>query len=168
VLFDLERRDLFELLDGVDDSKKLSANKRRALVPRILVAAERVALRIASSEEIDAEGLDDANRRVLEEALSAVSGAPCERILVDFVHLPNLPVESITRGDSTSLATAAASVIAKEMRDQLMQALHRQHPAYGFARHAGYGSAAHLKALHEHGPCPAHRRSSRRVAALLA
>jgi ribonuclease HII len=75
-------------------------------------------------------------------------------------------VESIVRGDSTSLTTAAASVIAKESRDALMQVLDRRHPAYGFARHAGYGTKAHLKSLREHGPCPAHRRSCRPVAEL--
>ena len=168
VLLDLDRPDLLELLDGVDDSKKLTTNKRRVLVPRILDAAERVAITIVDSEEIDRHGIQEANRRVLEEPLRAVAAAPCEQMLVDYFKLPDMPVESITRGDSTSLTTAAASVIATEKHDQLMQVLDQQHPAYGFAKHAGYGVAGHLRALREHGPCPAHRRSSRRVAELLA
>ena len=110
MLLDLDRPDLLELLDGVNDSKKLTVNKRRSLVPRILVAAERVAVRIVDSEEIDRNGLQAANRRVLEEALCAVAQAPCEQMLVDYVKLPNIRVESITRGDSISLTTAAASV----------------------------------------------------------
>jgi ribonuclease HII len=168
VLLDLDRPDLLELLDGVDDSKKLTPTKRRVLVPRILDAAERVAITIVDSEEIDRHGIQEANRRVLEEPLRAVGAAPCERMLVDHFKLPNMPVESITRGDSTSLTTAAASVIATEKHDQLIQVLHQQYPMYGFAKHAAYGVNEHLRALREHGPCPAHRRSSRRVAELLA
>ena len=168
MLLDLRRPDLLELLDGVNDSKKLTAKRRRLLAPRILAAAERVAITIVDSEEIDRHGIQEANRRVLEEPLRAVSAPPCEGMLVDYFKLPNLPVESITRGDSVSLTTAAASVIATAKHDQLMQVLDQQHPTYGFAKHFGYGSAAHLKALLEHGPCAAHRRSYRRVATLLA
>lgn len=168
VLLDLDRPDLLELIDGVSDSKRLSANRRRALAPRILAAVERVAITIVGSEEIDRHGMREANRRALEEPLRAVTTPPCEHVLVDYFELPNLPVESIARGDATSLTTAAASVIATEKHDRLMEALDRQHPAYGFAKHGGYGVPAHLKALSEHGPCAAHRRSCRRVAALLA
>jgi ribonuclease HII len=167
VLLDLDRPGLLEELEGVDDSKKLSAKKRRLLPPRILAAAQRVAITIVDSEEIDRYGMKEANRRVLEESLRAVAGEPCERMLVDYFTLPNLPVESITRGDSTSLTTAAASVIATEKHDRLIQILDQQHPTYGFAKHGAYGTVAHLKALAEFGPCAAHRRSCRRVAALL-
>lgn len=166
-MLDLDRPDLLELLEGVKDSKKLTANRRRSLVPRILVAAERVALRVVDSEEIDRNGMNEANRRVLEEALRAVAAAPCEQMLVDYYKLTNMPAESITRGDSVSLTTAAASVLATEIHAQLMQALHQKYPTYGFARHGGYFSEAHMEALREHGPCPAHRRSNRRVAGLL-
>jgi ribonuclease HII len=168
VLFDLDRPDLLDLLDGVTDSKKLTANRRRSLVPRILVAAERVAVRVVDSREIDRDGMNEANRRVLEEALRAVAAAPCEQMLVDYYKLPNVPAESITRGDSVSLTTAAASVLATDIHAQLMQVLDRQHPTYGFAKHVGYWSEAHQKALREHGPCSAHRRSCRTVAELLA
>lgn len=168
VLLDLDRPDLLELLEGVNDSKRLSANRRRALAPRILAAAERVAITIVGSEEIDRLGMREANRRALEEPLRAVTTPPCEHVLVDYFELPNLPVESITKGDAISLTTAAASVIATEKHDRLMEALDQQHPTYGFAKHGGYGVAAHLQALSEHGPCAAHRRSCRRVAALLA
>jgi hypothetical protein len=90
VLLDLDRPGLFELLGGVNDSKKLTANRRRSLMPRILVAAERVAVRIVDSEEIDRNGIQEANRRVLEEALRAVAPAPGERMLVDYFKLPNI------------------------------------------------------------------------------
>ena len=168
VLLDLDRPGLLELLDGVRDSKKLNAKRRRLLVPRILAAAERVAITIVDAEEIDRDGMQEANRRVLEEALRAVAAAPCERMLVDYFKLPNVPAESINGGDSISLTTAAASVIATERHDRFMQVLDQQHPTFGFAKHGGYGTAAHLRALSEHGPCAAHRRSCRRVAALLA
>ena len=167
VLLDLDRPDLLELLDGVNDSKKLSARRRHSIVPRVLPAAERVAITIVDSEEIDRYGMKEANRRVLEDALRAVADPPCERLLVDYYKLPNLSVESITRGDSVSLTTAAASVIATEKHDRLIQMLDQEHPAYGFGKHRGYWSEAHVKALSEHGPCPAHRRSCRSVAALL-
>lgn len=137
-------------------------------MPAILAAAERVAITIVDAEEIDRDGMQEANRRVLEDALRSVGAAPCERMLVDYFKLPNLTVQSINGGDSVSLTTAAASVIATEKHDRLMQVLDRQHPTYGFAKHGAYGTAAHLMALSEHGPCPAHRRSCRRVAALLA
>ena len=168
VLLDLDRPSLLDLLDGVKDSKRLTAKRRQLLVPRILATAVRVAITIVEAEEIDRDGMHEANRRVLEESLRAVGAAPCERMLVDHFKLPNLSVESITRGDSTSLATAAASVIATEKHDRLMQVLDQEHPTYGFAKHGAYGTEAHLKALSEHGPCAAHRRSCRRVAALLA
>jgi ribonuclease HII len=168
VLLDLDRPNLLELLEGVKDSKRLAAKRRRLLVPRILAAAERVAITILDADEIDRCGMQEANRRVLEESLRAVGAPPCERMLVDYFKLPNLPVESITGGDSISLTTAAASVIATEKHDRMMQSLDEQHPSYGFAKHGGYGSTAHLKALSEFGPCAAHRRSCRRVAALLA
>jgi ribonuclease HII len=167
VLLDLDRPDLLVLLDGVNDSKRLSANKRRLLVPRILAAAERLAITVVGNEEIDRDGLREANRRALEEPLGAVGAAPCEHMMVDFVSLPNVPAEAITRGDSVSLAIAAASVVATEKHDRLMEILDLEHPAYGFATHGGYHSPAHVKALSEHGPCPAHRRSCRPVAALL-
>ena len=168
MLLDLDRPGLLDLLDGVKDSKKLTAKRRQLVAPRILAAAVRVAITIVDSEEIDRYGMREANRRVLEESLRAVGAPPCERMLVDYFKLPNLPVESITGGDSISLTTAAASVIATEKHDRLMQVLDRQHPTYGFAKHGAYGTAAHLIALSEHGPCAAHRRSCRRVAALLA
>lgn len=168
VLLDLDRPGLLDLLDGVKDSKKLTAKRRQLVAPRILAAAVRVAITIVDSEEIDRYGMREANRRVLEESLRAVGAPPCERMLVDYFKLPNLPVESITGGDSISLTTAAASVIATEKHDRLMQVLDRQHPTYGFAKHGAYGTAGHLVALSEHGPCAAHRRSCRRVAALLA
>jgi ribonuclease HII len=169
VLLDLDRPDLLELLEGVNDSKKLSAQRRQLLAPRILAAAERVVITVVDSEEIDRLGMNEANRRVLEESLRAVAGAPCERLLVDYFKLPNLSVESITRGDSVSLTTAAASVIATEKHDQLVRRLlDKQHPGYGFAKNGAYWSAAHVLALNEHGPCPEHRRSCRTVAALLA
>lgn len=151
-------------LRGVDDSKKLSAQKREALFDVIRQEAVAVGVGRVDHEEIDRlnilEGTLEAMRRAVRDL-----GVRPDCVLVDGTHLPHCGCSerAIVDGDARSLSIAAASVIAKVTRDREMVALDAQHPGYGFADHKGYGTAQHLAALKRLGPCPVHRRSFRPV-----
>lgn len=146
-------------LELVHDSKKLTPARRAALLPLILAAAERVSVQVIAPAEIDRQGVHQCNLQAL--AAAVVQAAPAEITLIDHYPLPagSPPHRSITRGDATSLAIAAASVIAKETRDRIMALAAEQYPQYGFDRHAGYGTKAHQQAIERHGPTPLHRMS---------
>lgn len=153
---------------GLTDSKQLSA-RQRALFHAALLSDGRVrhAFACASVEEIDRLNILRATHLAMRRALDALGA--CDHVLVDGLPVPGLGVAStaLVGGDGLSFSIAAASVIAKVTRDRMMDELDRLHPEYGFARHRGYGTAVHLKALRLHGPCPAHRRSFRPVADVL-
>ena len=148
----------------IDDSKRLDARRREELVPVITGAAVCWAVAESSAAEIDAINILQATLRAMERAVAALATAP-DYVLVDGSTLPGLsfPAEAVVGGDRRVACIAAASILAKVHRDRLMQAHHGRWPAYGFGRHKGYGTAAHLAALAEHGPCPIHRRSFRGV-----
>jgi len=153
---------------GLDDSKKLSARRRQQLAAEIRASAIAWAVAQASPEEIDQINILQATLLAMRRAVSALAIAP-EKALVDGNQPPALamPVETVVRGDATIACIAAASILAKTCRDDLMQALHVHYPQYGFDRHMGYPTAQHLKALGEHGVSPVHRRSFAPVARLL-
>lgn len=157
-------------LAGLTDSKQLTAKKREKLFESIM-ADERVQKSIASATaaEIDELNILRATHLAMARAAQGLS-LPADFALIDGLPVPNFPLPSknIVKGDSRSLSIAAASILAKVTRDRLMAELDAQYPAYGFAKHAGYGTAAHLAALRAHGPCPEHRRSFAPVAQLLA
>jgi ribonuclease HII len=164
VLFDLERlatgagRDLLEELD---DSKRLARRKRERLAQAVLSHAEAVSLVSIPARQVDLIGIDAANRACLEGALRAL-GERAELRLVDGrLSLDSgAPVhELIVRGDATSATIAAASIVAKVARDRLMASLGELYPAYGFERHAGYGTKEHSEAVTRLGLTPEHRRS---------
>jgi ribonuclease HII len=169
VLFDLERlasgagRDLLEELD---DSKRLSPGKRARLAEGVFAHADAVSLVYIPANQIDRIGLDPANLACLEGALRAL-GERAELRLVDGGSVPlgpGAPVhERIVRGDGTSATIAAASIVAKVARDRHMTCLGKHYPGYGFDRHKGYGTEEHKSALAKLGPCPEHRLSSRAV-----
>jgi ribonuclease HII len=119
----------------------------------------------ASPQEVDELGLLPAPRRAMRRALAALSQLP-HHLLIDHLALPEvtIPQTPITRGDSRALSIAAASILAKVARDQIMDALDDRYPGYGFARHKGYGTAEHRAALRRSGPTPVHRRSYAPVA----
>lgn len=156
-------------LAGLTDSKQLTAKKRDKLFEQ-LMADERVQKSIASATaaEIDELNILRATHLAMARAAQGLP-APADFALIDGLPVPNfpLPSKSIVKGDSRSLSIAAASILAKVTRDRLMAELDVQYPAYGFAKHAGYGTAAHLAALRTHGPCPEHRRSFAPVAQVL-
>lgn len=159
----------FELA-GLTDSKKLTAAKREKLFAALMQDA-RVHKSIASATaaEIDELNILRATHLAMARAAQGLAAPPADFALIDGLPVPNfpLPSKSIVKGDSRSLSIAAASILAKVTRDRHMQELDARYPAYGFAKHAGYGTAAHLAALRTHGPCPEHRRSFAPVAQLL-
>ena len=147
--------------EGLTDSKALTPRRRARLVPLIEQAAEAWALGQASAREIDGHGIRAATEFAMLRALQRLPSRP-DLLLVDGVLPLRLwphPQETIVRGDSSSAAIAAASVLAKEARDALIRRLAQQFPDYGLERHAGYGTAIHRQALLTYGPTRLHRRS---------
>lgn len=156
-------------VEGLADSKALTARQRERLEGLIRQRARCVAIGQASVEEIDALNILQATMLAMRRAVEALQ-LPAQRVRVDGNRLPMLavPAEAIVRGDATVPEISAASVLAKVHRDRLCEALDRAWPDYGFAVHKGYGTRAHLEALARHGACPAHRRSFAPVRAALA
>jgi len=147
-------------LRGVDDSKKLSAKARERLEKVIRAEAVAVALGQCSAIEIDENNIFQAGRLAMQRAVMGLRTAP-DYLLVDARVVPDVqaPQRAIVHGDAHSMSIAAASIIAKVERDRQLEALAARYPGYGFERHRGYGTAHHLKALRELGPCPEHRQS---------
>jgi ribonuclease HII len=144
---------------GLNDSKRLTAAQREALETRLRACAE-VGVGIASVEEIDAMNILRAAHLAMLRALEALP-PPCHA-LVDGNMLPRgiaCPAEAVVKGDARCLSIAAASIVAKCVRDRIMVDLAQQHPGYGWERNAGYATPAHQLALRELGPTPHHRRS---------
>ena len=150
------------------DSKKVSEAKRLRQYHHIRKHAVAYAVTMATVEEIDQINILHATMLSMRRSVQALCIQP-SRVLVDGNRVPDLtmPAAAIIGGDDLVQEIAAASIIAKVVRDRLMRFLDTRYPAYQFARHKGYGTKAHLDALHEHGPCPAHRRSFAPVARML-
>lgn len=148
------------LIDGVNDSKKLTEKKREDLYHTIHDKALSIGVGIVSHEVIDRINILQASFLAMNKALENLKLQP-EQLLVDgnFFRHERFPVENIIKGDSLSHSIAAASIIAKVTRDALMRELHEQYPEYGFAKHKGYGTKAHIEAIQKYGYCPIHRRS---------
>ena len=148
-------------LPGLNDSKKLTAKKRELLYDA-LMADERVQKSIAqaSVEDIDELNILRATHLAMRRAAEGLPGG-VDFCLIDGLPVPGfpLPSRSIVKGDARCLSIAAASILAKVWRDHYMNELHREFPEYGFDRHAGYGTKAHIQAIHEHGVTIHHRRS---------
>ena len=156
---------------GLDDSKKLSARRREALAAEIRGTALAWAVAQASVEEIDRINILQASLLAMQRAVSALDerhGLPPERVLIDGNRSPTLPypVEAVIGGDGRIAAIAAASILAKTVRDAGMIELHAIYPQYAFDRHMGYPTAQHLAALRAFGATPEHRRSFAPVARL--
>ena len=154
---------------GLNDSKKLSEKKRDALAVLIRERAVAWAVASASVEEIDRLNILHASMLAMQRAVAALSVRPTSA-LIDGNRCPQLdiPSEAVIKGDGKIASIAAASILAKTVRDAEMLALHAQYPMYGFDRHMGYPTAAHCAALAEHGASPVHRRSFGPVARQLA
>ncbi len=144
----------------INDSKQLSEKKREELYDRILEEAVAVGIGSSSQELIDEINILQATYAAMREAISEMSVQP-DQLLVDAVHIPGIaiPQRGIIKGDAQSISIAAASIVAKVTRDRLMVEMDAKYPGYGFAGNKGYGSAEHIAALREKGPCEIHRRS---------
>ena len=151
--------DLDRVPQGLADSKALSAARREELFAEILANAA-VGVASLSHRAIDTINIRQASLSAMGRALAALPCAP-DFALVDGNDPPPLPcaAEAVVKGDATIASIAAASIVAKVVRDRLMRRLHGHYPAYGFETNAGYSTAAHLSALSRHGPCPFHRQS---------
>lgn len=156
---------------GLADSKMLSEKRRDALALMIREHAMAWCVAVASVEEIDSINILQATLLAMKRAVEGLGMTPDE-VVIDGLHVPEIAMRSraLVRGDRLMGEISAASILAKTARDAEMVAMHQQYPHYGFAQHKGYGTAAHLQALHGHGPCPIHRRSFApvRAAALAA
>jgi len=156
-----------KLPGGLNDSKRLTPNERERLYEEIMLNAIAVAVAFASAAEIDRVNIRQATFSAMRRALFALSVAP-RHVLIDGNDLPPglcLPADTIVKGDAASSSIAAASIIAKVIRDRLMRRLCGVYPAYRFSEHFGYATKAHLAAIAAHGPCPFHRLSFRPFAA---
>ncbi len=147
-------------LADLNDSKQVTGRRRAALLPVVLDVADVSAVVSVSPADIDRDGPGPSHRRALARALEAVAVAGSVN-LVDWLELSiAVPHQAVAGGDRTSAAIAAASIVAKVTRDQVMVELDRQHPEYGFAVHKGYGTAAHAQAISDLGRLsPVHRRT---------
>jgi len=142
----------------VCDSKLVTPERRSILEGQIQAAAVAWGVGCVEASIIDQIGIAPATRRAMCQAVAALPYPP-DYLLLDWVKLPelNLPQESFIKADRNIVSVAAASILAKVHRDRLLVALHQHHPAYGFQQHKGYGTAAHLAAIAQQGPCAEHR-----------
>ena len=159
------------MIEGVNDSKKVSEKKRERLYEEIIEEAIGYGVGIISQEEIDRINILNATKEGLTAAIKEMEKdlqvkkreiKKPEIILVDAltkIDTDHIPYRSIIKGDAKSYSIAAASIIAKVTRDRIMRQWDEVYPMYGFAKHKGYGTAAHIAAIKEYGLCPLHRRS---------
>ena len=147
-------------IEGLADSKKLSAHRREELSEEIKLHALSWCIRTASLEEIESLNILRATLLAMKRAVEGLKIRP-QMALVDGNHVPDLdiPVEAIVKGDDKVPAISAASILAKVARDQAMVQYHKLYPEYGFDVNKGYFTQEHMAALHKYGPCPIHRRN---------
>ncbi len=156
-------------VQGIGDSKQLTPLQRDRLFPRIINSARGYGLGIVEADEIDRVNILNATHLAMRLAYSNLpDGLWCDLALIDGLPVRNFPITqwAIVKGDSKSVSVAAASILAKVVRDRIMDELHSLYPEYGFAQNRGYPSATHLAALGRLGPCPAHRLSYKPVQAV--
>lgn len=148
--------------DGLNDSKKLTRERREELFEVILAAGE-VSIASSGPARIDRDNIRAASLDAMRRALAGLPERPCHGLFDGRDVPPGITCtgEAIVKGDQRSLSIAAASIVAKVMRDRMMSRLHLSYPEYGFAAHAGYATEIHRQAIALVGPCPLHRRSFR-------
>lgn len=147
-----------EMIDGVNDSKKLSPKKREQLFDVITHQSKAYSVAFASVEEIEQMNILNATMLAMKRAVEGLSVKP-DYAMIDGNKLPplDIPSECIVKGDANSASIAAASILAKVSRDRLCREYAEKYPQYGFDKHKGYGTKQHIEALKEYGPCEIHR-----------
>lgn len=149
------------IIEGVNDSKKISEKKREKLYDEIIENAISWSVAIIGWNEIDEINILNATKKGVTECINNLQIKP-ELILVDAlkgIDTCNIPYVSMVKGDAKCYSISAASIVAKVTRDRIMREWDEVYPQYGFAKHKGYGTKAHIEALKEYGPCPIHRKS---------
>jgi ribonuclease HII len=151
-------------IDGLDDSKKLSPLQRVKILELIIASAVDIAVGVVDHEAIDSINILRASLRAMEIAVNNLGRRP-DFLLIDGNQRTSLliPQETVIKGDSRCCSIAAASIVAKVRRDEIMNEYHELYPEYNFRSHKGYPTKEHLEAIRKHGPCPIHRRSFRGV-----
>jgi ribonuclease HII len=157
------------LPEGLNDSKQVAAEQREDIATQLREECIAYAVGCVEAPEIDRINILEATKLAMRHALAALSPS-ADYLLIDALQLKGVaqPQRSIIKGDSVSASIAAASILAKTFRDDLMRSFHSQYPEYGFAEHVGYGTKVHRDAIRAHGPCPLHRMTFRGVAKEIA
>ncbi len=153
------------IIDGLRDSKKVSENKRKKLFWDIVCNAENIGIGIIDADIIDKTNILKSTKLAMKTAIEDLSKIP-DMLLIDAVRLLNLTditQESIIKGEDVSASIAAASIIAKTVRDDIMLAYDKKYPFYNFKVHKGYSTKEHMECIRLHGPCSIHRKSFRKV-----
>ncbi len=152
------------IIDGLRDSKKTPEKQRKRVFWEIVMSAVSIGVGMTEAEEIDRINILQSTKRAMERAIGDLTVTP-DILLIDAVSLPNIKIKqnSMIKGESISAAIAAASIVAKVVRDDLMMNYHEKYPAYNFKRHKGYGTKEHIECINKHGPCRIHRKSFRKV-----
>lgn len=151
--------DLEKLVEGVDDSKKLSAKKREKLYDEIIANALSYSIQEISEKEIDEINILNATKKCMLNSVNTLSVRP-DVLLIDAVKLEtDIPQLNVIKGDALSYSIGCASILAKVYRDRLMAKYDEKYPDYKFAKNAGYGTREHIAAIKEKGGCPIHRRT---------
>lgn len=152
------------LPEGLNDSKKVTESNRDEIAAELKEGCIAYAIGQIEADEIDRINILEATKQAMLNAIATLSPSP-DFLLIDALYLKRtpLPQRSIIKGDSISASIAAASILAKTYRDDLMKAYDAEFPQFGFAAHKGYGCASHYDAIREHGPCPLHRMSFKGV-----
>lgn len=150
----------FLRIEGINDSKQLSAKKRMELYKIIIKEAISYQIVFIHEQEIDELNIYQATKKGMLEAIGTLNHTP-DYVLIDAMPLGELkmPHQSIVHGDAKCASIAAASILAKVTRDEYMEKMDIKYPNYGFRRHKGYGTKAHFEALEKYGPCPIHRKT---------
>ena len=148
------------IIDGVNDSKKLSEKKRESLFDVIKSSARSYCIAYATVEEIESMNILNATMLAMKRAVEGLD-VKADYAMIDGNRLPDLNIDSefIIKGDAKSMSIAAASILAKVSRDRLLREYAKEYPEYQFDKHKGYGTKAHIEALKKYGPCPYHRMS---------
>lgn len=149
--------DTESIIEGVNDSKKLTEKKREKLYDEIISKAISYHIEMIDVETIDTINILNATKLGMMTCINNLDVKP-DIVLIDAVEISSdIPTHSIIKGDALSYSIACASILAKVSRDRLMLDLDKQYPNYGFAKHKGYGTKAHIEALKTYGKCPCHR-----------